>query len=696
MGKILVIAEKKAQGQAYASALGATVKKDGYMEGNNYIVTWCQGHLVGLSEPHEYDKKYDVPPWETNLTDLPIIPATWKFTVDKDKRKQFETVKKLLNSPEVTEIIIGTDAGREGECIFRYVYHAANCKNRNVKRLWLASLEEKAIREGFKNLRLWSEFDNLYDAGLCRAKADWLIGMSGTRLMSAVYKTFLSVGRVQTPTLAMIAERDNKVKNFVKEKYFNVKINCGGFTASSERINDLPKAEQIQAACTGKTAAVTSVKREQKTVKLPKLYDLCTLQREANRIYGYTAQQTLDTLQGLYLRKITTYPRVDSQYITDDMADSTAYLVERFFNKFNKKGDSYKNTCNISQVVNSNLVHDHHAILPTLEAVKSDLSGLSEEENNILFLIITKLLCAVENPYVYETITVKIVCGSNEFTAKGRRDISLGWKQMDVVAKAISGFAEKADEVETFLSVDEEQTFQNPVCNIVEGWTSPPKHYTEDTLLSAMETAGNADYDSDSDVEKKGIGTPATRAGTIETLVKRGYIVRDKKNILATEKGSNLVKIVPNNIKSPKLTAEWETELQKIERGESGADDFMSGITAFTKTLVAINSTAAQEHINSFSSSSGANIIGKCVKCGGDVIENSKAYSCGKRCGFVIWKTIASKSISAAQAIKLLEKGKSDKIKGFKGGKGDFEAFLIVKKDFTIGFEFEQRKDTKT
>ena len=692
---VLVIAEKPAQGKSYADVLGATVKKDGYYEGNGYLVTWCRGHLVELAEPEEYGEKYAEKPWKVET--LPIIPTTWKLTVANDKRKQFEIVKRLMNAPEVTEIIVGTDAGREGELIARYVYHSANCKKSNVKRLWLASLEDKAIREGFNNLRPWSDFDNLYNAGFCRAKSDWLIGRNGSRLYSAVYKANLSVGRVQTPTLAMICERDNKVKNFIKEKYFTVRLDCGTFTATSERINALAEAEKIQTACTGNTATVTAVKREQKTVKPPKLYDLCALQREANRIYGYTAKQTLDILQDLYLKKYATYPRVDSRYITDDMADSTKYLVERLFNKFNRKGDKYKNTCNISQIVNSAKVQDHHAVLPTLEAVKSDLSKLNEGENNILFLLMIRLLCAVENPYVYEAVTATIecgaenLCGSFEFTAKGRSDISLGWKQMDVISKAISGYAEEGHG-EKALSVNEGQSFSNPACNIAEGWTSPPKHYTEDTLLSAMETAGNGDYDPDSDTDKKGIGTPATRSDMIEKLIKKGYTVRSGKNILATEKGFNLIKIVPNNIKTPALTADWETELQKIERGESHADDFMANITAFTKTLVAINSSPVQDNAGLFAPK--AKVIGKCPKCGESVVETPKAYSCSvgrDKCGFVLWKKpfFYTKTLTETQARQLLENRRTGHYAGFKNKAGkEFSAYFILKDDNTLWYEF--------
>ena len=674
----LVISEKPSVAMSISKILGANNRKDGYMQGGGYIVSWCVGHLIGLAEPEEYDSKYGEKPWR--VEHLPIIPVNWKFAVNKDTKKQYEVLKKLMNSADVSEIVCATDSGREGECIFRYVYTAANCR-KPFKRLWISSLEESAIREGFKNLRRGSDFDNLYASGFCRAKADYLIGYNLTRLYSAVYRSFLSVGRVQTPTLAMIAERDYKVKNFIKEKFYTINLNCGDFVATSERIDDLSVAERIAFACEDGTAAVTEVKRVKKAENPPKLYDLTTLQREANRQFSFSAQETLDITQKLYEKKLVTYPRTDSQFITEDMAGTASDMIEivMFSQSSLYSGLGYKP--DISRVIDNSRVSDHTAVIPTAEIAEVNIDSLPDGERKILSLIMNKLLCSTADKHEYETVSATVECGGYSFTLNNKRVIKDGWKAIE---RRFKGGTDS--EKPLALNLTEGQRFNN--CNgfVNEKWTSPPKHYTEDTLLQSMETAGNKDYDNDSDVEKKGIGTPATRAATIETLIKRGYVVRDKKNILVTDKGDNLIKIVPDSVKSARLTAEWETVLQKIAKGEYSADRFMSDITAFTRKLVADNSVICGESANVFVKSQEK--IGKCPKCGGTVIENSKAYSCGKKCGFVIWKTIAKKAITAEMAIQLLEHGKTDKIAGFKGKNGDFEAMLVVKSDFTIGFKF--------
>ena len=430
MSHVLVVAEKPSVAMSISKVLGAKNKGDGYTVGNGYIVSWAVGHLIGLAKPEEYNGKYAERPWK--VENLPIIPDVWKFTVNKDTKKQFDVLKKLMNDANVTEIVCATDAAREGECIFRYVYNVTRCK-KPFKRLWISSLEESAIKAGFNNLRPGSEFDKLYASGLCRAKADWLVGMNGTQLFSSVYKSFLSIGRVQTPTLAMIAERDFKVKNFIKEKYFTVELDCEEFTASSERIDDLTEAECVKVDCNGEAAAVKSVKREKKTVNPPKLYDLTTLQREANRIYGYTAAQTLDFTQSLYEKRLATYPRVDSRYITEDMAVSTGMLVGNIYRRFNI---DFNPEINIKRVVNNAKVSDHHAILPTKEMINKDLSELPDGERNILNLLILKLLCAVAKCYVYEVLTAKVVCAGHEFTAKGRMNIIHGWRATEIRVKS--------------------------------------------------------------------------------------------------------------------------------------------------------------------------------------------------------------------------------------------------------------------
>lgn len=686
----LVIAEKPSVAQTIAKFLGATNRKDGYVQGGDYIVSWCVGHLVGLSSPESYDEKYKT--W--NFNTLPIIPEQWKFSINAATKKQFGVLKALMADKNVDEIICATDAGREGECIFRYVYNMAGCR-KQFKRLWTSSLEESAIRDGFRNLKNGREYDNLYAAGLCRAKADWLVGMNGTRLFSIRYNSRLNIGRVQTPTLAMIVQRDYDVSNFVKQKYYTVELDCGTFTASSERIDDESKAHSITEACNGKNAVVASVKKEIKSVNPPKLYDLTTLQREANRQYGYTAQQTLDITQSLYEQKLVTYPRTDSQYITDDMENTAAEMVKlvcRYItccNGINIKSD-------IKRIINNKKVSDHHALLPTAQIAEKDLNAIPESERNILYLISAKLICAVAEPHKYEAVKAVLTCENSEFTANGKTVINDGWKRLDSRIKSLlkgGDTEEKSDSPEKSLpELTEHQTFENVSAATAEHWTSPPKPFTEDTLLSAMETAGNKEYDENSDVEKKGLGTPATRAAIIEGLVKREYVERKKKQLIATEKGANLINVVPDEVKSPKMTADWETELQSIEKGISSPDTFMEQIQDYVKQLCSNYGSTAEN--SNFSNERTA--IGTCPKCGKNVIEWQKSFSCesGKNnCGFVIWKTIAGKTISAAQARKLIEKKRTDLIKGFTSKTGNkFDAYLILKEDFSTGFEFENRK----
>jgi DNA topoisomerase-3 len=708
MNSILIIAEKPSVGVSLSKVVGANNRNDGYYEGNGYVVSWCVGHIVGLAEPEEYGGKYAEKPWK--VENLPIIPDDWKLTVNKDKRKQFEVLKKLMNRADITEIVCATDAAREGELIFRYVYNKTGCK-KPFKRLWISSLEESAIKDGMENLRPGSDYDNLYASGYCRDRADFLLGMNLTRLYSAVYRTFLSVGRVQTPTLAMIVERDYKVNNFVKEKYFMVNLEFNNTTASSERIDDLAEAEKIKSACDNKTVTVKEIKREKKTVNPPKIFDLTSMQREANRLYGFTAQETLESAQRLYESRLITYPRTDSQYLTEDMAGTVQGVIEVLLEKLPKyKGAEY--TPNVERVINSALVGDHHGIIPTAEVADANLSNLTEEEWCVLMLIINKLFCATADKYEYEAVTAVIDCNGFSFTSKSKTILKDGWKAIERFIKSsehedIPTFdpnykvpailAELGIKAETSFALDEGQTFENPACNIEEKWTSPPAHFTEDTLLKQMEIAGQRDVASASDfvgeeLVKCGLGTPATRAGIIETLIKRKYIVRRNKKLIATEKGINLIDVVPDSVKSAKLTAEWETELHKIAKGEANADDFMGKIEDFTRKIVAENSAA--EPAVAFRTPSDTEkiiFIGCCPKCGdGDVAENSKAYSCFLRCGFVIWKSTASKTITPAQAKQLLEKGRTDKIKGFKNKAGkSFDAALVLSKDYKVEFDFK-------
>ena len=685
----LVIAEKPSVARSIAAVLDADEKKSGYIQGGEYLISWCVGHLVSLAPPEQYDSRYGESPWK--FENLPITPANWQFSLEKATRAQFDVLKELMFRSDVSEIICATDAGREGECIFRYVYNFAHC-NKPVKRLWTSSLEESAIRQGFAELKDDREYDRLFAAGFARAKADWLVGMNATRLFSIRHRAFLSVGRVQTPTLAMIVDRNHKVTNFIKEKFYTVDLDCGDFIASSERIDVHQTANSLSVLCNGKEAVVSNIKREKKASNPPKLYDLTTLQREANRLCGYTAQQTLDYTQSLYEQKLVTYPRTDSQYITEDMEQTALSMVKTVCACFNQFA-GYVNEPNIKRCINNSKVSDHHAIIPTEQICNAHITALPSGERNILLLIAARLLLATSEPHLYESIKVTVECESHNFFASGKSVTQIGYKALEKVVK--NSFRSTKG-----VSEDEESSFKLPTVSrynsvpakISEHYTAPPKQFTEDTLLSAMETAGNSDYVDGSDVEKKGLGTPATRAGIIETLVKRGYISRDGKKLIPTDRGISLIKAVPDEVKSPKMTAEWETALQAIEKGTESADSFMSGIEAYTRKLVnSYSSTAADSNF-----AVSRQIIGVCPKCGRKVVGYPKSYSCesGKDgCGFVIWKTIAGKAISQAQAEKLLNNGRTDLIKGFASKTGkSFNARLKLNPDTSVvEFEFENK-----
>lgn len=685
----LVIAEKPSVARSIAAVLDADEKKNGYIQGSSYLISWCVGHLVSLAPPEQYDSRYGESPWK--FENLPITPANWQFSLEKATKAQFDVLKELMFRSDVSEIICATDAGREGECIFRYVYNFAGC-NKPVKRLWTSSLEESAIRQGFAELKPDSEYDRLFAAGFARAKADWLVGMNATRLFSIRYRTFLSVGRVQTPTLAMIVDRSHKVTHFIKEKFYTVDLYCGDFIASSERIDDHQMANSLSALCSGKSAVIAEIKREKKTSSPPKLYDLTTLQREANRLCGYTAQQTLDYTQSLYEQKLVTYPRTDSQYITEDMEQTALSMVKTVCACFNQFA-GYVNEPNIKRCINNSKVSDHHAIIPTEQICNAHITALPSGERNILLLIAARLLLATSEPHLYESIKVTVECESHNFFASGKSVTQIGYKALEKVVK--NSFRSTKG-----VSEDEESSFKLPTVSrynsvpakISEHYTAPPKQFTEDTLLSAMETAGNSDYVDGSDVEKKGLGTPATRAGIIETLVKRGYISRNGKKLIPTDRGISLIKAVPDEVKSPKMTAEWETALQSIERGTESANSFMSGIENYTRQLVSAYSSTVET--SDFAVS--RQFIGVCPKCGRKVVSYPKSYSCssGKDgCGFVIWKTIAGKSISQAQAEKLLNNGRTDLIKGFASKTGkSFNARLKLNPDTSVvEFEFENK-----
>ena len=613
---ILIIGEKPSVARAISSVVGADTAKKGYNEGNGYIVSWCVGHLVGLKYPNDYGNG-----WERkwSFSQLPMIPEKWLFQVTESTKSQYNILKNLMNRSDVTEIICATDADREGECIFRYVYNMARC-SKPVKRLWVSSLEESAIRFAFTNMKPMSDYDSLFNAGYARARADWLVGMNGSRLFSVRYGSKLNIGRVQTPTLAMIVQRDAEVNGFIKQKYYTADLNCGNFILSSARIDDEKTADSLVSSCDGKTVTISSVKREIKTEKSPKLYDLTTLQREANKAFGYTAQQTLDYTQSLYEGKLVTYPRTDSQFLSDDMLQTAFDVVNLCDTIF---GFDISHTPDISKVINNSKVSGHHAIIPTINIASDDLSALPNGEKNILSLIAVKLICATAPVHRYETVKITAMCNETEFTATGRTVLDMGWKRFIKSDKN----AEKS-----LPAVSEGQTFTVQASK-GEHFTSPPKPYTEDTLLSAMERAGNENYDENT--EKKGLGTPATRAATIESLVKNGYVERDGKKLRATDKGRELIKVVPDEVKSAKLTAEWETKLQNIEHGSYSADSFMSEICGFISSMCSKYGSAD----NSVSLSDGSHDpIGKCPKCGADVVKGKFGFYCKGKCGMNIAK----------------------------------------------------------
>lgn len=687
----LVIAEKPSVAQTIAKVLGATTRKDGYMSGNGYIVSWCVGHLVGLASPEVYDEKYKNWYFDT----LPIMPQEWKFSLNSSTKDQYMKLKTLMADSSVDELVCATDAGREGECIFRYAYTMTKCK-KPFKRLWISSLEESAIRDGFNSLKSSRNYDNLFSAGLCRAKADWLVGMNATRLFSVRYNSSLNIGRVQTTTLAMIVDRDFKVKNFIREQYFTVELLCsddnGSFTAVSvERYSDNAAANAVYDKCNNGNADIVNVKREEKTVNPPKLYDLTTLQREANRQFGYTAQQTLDYTQSLYEMKLCTYPRTDSQYITEDMQQTAADMVKLVCEKMSfAKGIGFEP--NVKRIANNSKVSDHTALLPTAQISQKDLSELPNGESNILSLIAAKLVCATAQPHKYEAVKADIKCGGNDFSATGKAIIENGWKEYDALIRSrLKGGEDKDDDKDDTAALPVlADAYENVAASIAEHWTSPPKPYTEDTLLSAMEHAGEDNYDDDT--EKKGLGTPATRAAIIENLVKREYIERKKKQLFPTEKGINLISVVPDDVKSPKLTSDWEAALQSIEKGSTTAEEFMQSISSFVSGLCKEYGTVAE---NAAFTDSRNSVIGTCPKCGKNVLDTAKAYSCcGGRdgCGFVIWKSIASKKITAKMAAELLEKKHTAEIKGFKSKAGnEFSAKLAFDENYRVVFEFGKK-----
>ncbi|MDD3231182.1 MAG: DNA topoisomerase 3 [Oscillospiraceae bacterium] len=673
----LVIAEKPSVAMSIAKVLGAASRKDGYMEGGGYLVSWCVGHLVELAPADAYDPRYGK--WVYG--DLPIVPEHWQYIVPEDKNKQLSVLKSLMHRADVETVICATDAGREGQLIFQLVYNMCGCR-KPVKRLWISSMEETAIRDGFSALRPGSEYDRLYQAALCRSQADWLVGINATRLFSVLYQRTLNVGRVQTPTLAMIVNRAASIERFRSEPFYSVVLDAGGFTAAGEKGGDRQTAETLCAACDGAAAAIEAVEQKERTEKAPALYDLTGLQRDANRLFGFTAQQTLDYTQSLYEKKLVTYPRTDSRFLTGDMAVGLPALVLAVAGAFSfAKGLPLP--VNAGQVVNDAKVSDHHAIIPTATMPGADLSGLPAGERSVLSLIAARFLSAVGDAHRYLETAVTLTCGGHAFTAKGRRITAEGWKSVDAAFRATlkEKPATEQEKPTPLPELAEGQTV-SVHASVKEGKTAPPKAYTEDTLLAAMECAGAEDMPEDA--ERKGLGTPATRAGIIEKLVRTEFVERKGKNLLPTQKGLNLIAVAPELIASPMLTAEWEEKLKQVEKGQLPAADFMDGITEFVSQLVKTYEVLKQDNGSPLFAPERES-IGTCPRCGGPVVEIAKGFVCDNRaCGFALWKenrffAAKGKKLTKALAAQLLKDGRAA-LKGChseKTGK-DYDAVAVL------------------
>ncbi len=665
----LVIAEKPSVAQSIARVIGADERKDGYMEGNGYIVSWCVGHLVELAQPDAYSdawKKWD-------HASLPMIPEEWQTEVKGSTAAQYKALKGLMHDTRVDSVVCATDAGREGELIFRLVYHQAGC-NKPMKRLWISSMEESAIREGFANLKPGSDYDCLYESALCRQRADWLVGLNGTRLFTVLYGgKVLKVGRVQTPTLAMLVEREEKIRNFKKEQYYMAHILMDGIDAATERIDDKARAEGIAATCGNKAATAVSVTKEKRTVQPPKLYDLTTLQRDANRLFGFTAKQTLGYTQSLYEKKLATYPRTDSQYLSDDMEDTARGTIGAVHKAALFEGQAGAGP-DIKRVLDSRKVTDHHAIIPTMEIAEADLSALPDGEMKVLSLIANRLLCATGEKHEYGTVRAEFHCNGTVFTASGKSVLQNGWKDFEAAFKR-SYKTDKADGENgerKLPELSEGMAFEGVQTKVTEHLTSPPKHFTEDSLLSAMERAGTEDMGDD--VERKGLGTPATRADIIEKLVKDGFVKREKKQMIPTEDGVKLITVLPDVVKSPKLTADWENALTLVAKGEYSMQEFMGGIEDMVRDLVHTHHSVSDEQKSMFGGGA-QEVLGKCPKCGGDVVKGKFGAYCKNKCGMNVSRVMGT-TLSDSQLKSLLERKKT-LVKGLKGKKGSYDAYLI-------------------
>lgn len=679
MSKFLVIAEKPSVAQSYAKNLSAYKREDGYLEGESCIVSWCLGHLAEYAQPEEYDPKYEK--WQ--FDDLPILPEAWKLKVSKDKKKQFDVLKGLMNRSDVEYLVNGCDAGREGELIFQRVYDLAGCR-KPVKRLWISSMEDAAIQKGFQIMKSEEEYKNLCMAAVCRAQADWLIGMNGTRAYTTRYFKRLVVGRVQTPTLAMLAERQERIEHFQKEAFYKVALTDGKLTVVSENIANEEAADLLAALCNGSTAVVTQMKKERKKSFPPKLYDLTSLQREANRYFGYTAKRTLDMLQELYEEKLITYPRTDSQFVTEDMKDSVEELVEKMpvllsFVDYGQLGHGIK------RVINNAKVSDHHAILPTKEAVEKGIADLPADKKNLMMLICQQLVQATGEEYLYEQTDITVKCQEHDFKSRGKIPVQMGFKEVEKAFKQLCVKAEPVEgkEKETSIPAGYEEGMRLfPVkAEKTTHYTSPPKPFNEDTLLAAMETAGNKEFDSET--EKKGLGTPATRASIIEKLVSSGYAQRKGKQILPSTEGKELVKVMPEYLKSAVMTAEWENQLLMMEKGQITDTQFMGEITSLVRKILEVCREIPEEERRRFQTA--REVIGKCPVCGCDVFEGKQNFYCSNRqCDFALWKEnrflgSMEKNLDKKMARELLDKACTH-VKGLYSKKKDmkFDADLLL------------------
>ena len=690
----LVIAEKPSVAQSLARIIGAAKRQDGYLEGNGYLVSWCVGHLVELSAPERYDERFA----KWRLEDLPILPERFLYEVSAGTSKQYQILKGLMERPDVESLVCATDAGREGELIFRLVYNQCRCK-KPFERLWISSMEDAAIREGFEKLKPGTAYDALYEAALCRERADWIVGMNATRLFSCLYGQTLAVGRVMTPTLAMVVMRDAQIAAFKPEPFWTVQLKAGDLNVSSRRFSTKNDAEAVLQECQAAgEVMIDAVETKEKLEKPPLLYDLTSLQRDANRILGFTAQQTLDHTQSLYEKKLVTYPRTDSRYLTDDMREMLPELINAVARKFKYNGSALRSEpVRLASIFNSSKVSDHHAIIPTKTMTGSDFSELSLGEMAVLQLISARLLCAVAEDYRYAESTVKSCCGTEEFTRKGRTDLQLGWK-----AIWQHFYPDKKKDEDSIRQIpDQGNRLQIDSSALKEGKTSPSKHFTEDTLLSAMETAG-AD-ETPEEAERKGLGTPATRAATIEKLVQRGFIERkgDKKtkHLIATDKGNALITVMPEQIQSPSMTAEWEQKLLGIEHGEYDAADFMDGISGIIAGLV----TTYEKAKGADALMSRNKVIGTCPHCGSEVLEKQKGWFCSNsECRFILWKdnayfTKIGKRLTSQIVEKLLKDGRArlKDCKSQKTGK-TYNADILLSTEADgrpqFSMEFDKRK----